>query len=56
MFLDLVLTNVDEFNKEVKIRGSLDCSEHALVEFMILRNMGLVKRKVRTLGFRIVNF
>lgn len=41
--LDLVLINAKEIIREVKIRDSGGCSDHALVEFMILRNMGLAK-------------
>ena len=47
--LDLVLTNAEESNREVKTGGSLGCSDHALVEFVILNNVGLVKSKTRTL-------
>lgn len=43
VLLDRVLTNVDELIREVKIGGSLGCSEHALVEFVFSRNMGLAK-------------
>lgn len=54
--LDPVLTNAAEYIEEVKIRGSLGCSSHTLVEFMILRNTNLARTKVRTLNFRRVNF
>ncbi|GAB0204051.1 hypothetical protein GRJ2_002870700 [Grus japonensis] len=53
--LDLLLTNTDELIREVKIGGSLGCSDHALVEFTILRDMGQVKSRVRTLNFRRAN-
>ena len=33
--LDLLLTNVEEIINGVKVGGSLGCSDHALVEFMI---------------------
>ena len=46
--LDLVLTNMEEIVKEVKIGGSLDYSDHAQVEFMILGNVSLVTSRVRT--------
>ena len=36
--LDLLLTNAEESIREVKIGGSLGCSDHALVEFVILKN------------------
>jgi len=49
-----VLTSA-EIIDDIKIRGSLGCSNHALVEFVILRNVGLAKCGVRTLNFRRVN-
>ncbi|XP_035169448.1 olfactory receptor 14A16-like [Oxyura jamaicensis] len=36
--LDLVLTNMEELIKEVKIGGRLYCSDHALAELVISRN------------------
>lgn len=54
--LDLVLTNAEESIREVKIGGSLGCSDHALVEFVILKNAGLAKSRARTLCFRRANF
>ena len=46
--LDLVLTGAEESIREVKIGGSLDCTDHALVEFVILKNAGLAKSRART--------
>lgn len=43
--LDLLLTDAEELIRQVKIGGSLGCSNHALVEFLILRNMGLTIAK-----------
>ena len=54
--LDLVLTNAEESIRDVKIGGSLGCSDHALVEFVILKNAGLAKSRARTLCFRRANF
>ena len=34
----------------------MGCSSHALVEFVISRNVGLAKSGVKTLNFRRVNF
>lgn len=51
--LDLVVTNKEEIIKEVLIEGSLGCSNHVLVKFMIFRNMVLAKSGVRTLNFRL---
>lgn len=42
--------------RDNKIRGSLDCSDHALMEFTILREIGQVKSRVRVLNFRRANF
>jgi len=47
--LGLVLTNAEESIREVKIGGSLGCSDHALVEFVILKNADLAKSRARTL-------
>lgn len=44
MLLDLVLTNVKEIIKDIKIGGILGCSNSALVEFVISRNVGLAKQ------------
>ena len=41
--LDILLTNAEEIIKGIKVRGSLGCSDHALVEFVISRNVGLGK-------------
>lgn len=56
LLFDLVLTNTEELIKEVKTEGSLDCSDHALVVFVISGNSGLAKSKVRTMNFERANF
>ncbi|PKU45328.1 rna-directed dna polymerase from mobile element jockey-like [Limosa lapponica baueri] len=43
VILDLMVTNASELIGHIKIRGSLFCSDHALVEFTVLRDMGQVK-------------
>lgn len=48
--------DTEEVTKEVKIGGSLGCSDHVLVEFVILRNTGLAKSEVRILSCRRANF
>lgn len=48
MLLDPVLTSVDELLKEIETRGSLGCSDNALVKSLISRNMGLKKSRIRT--------
>ena len=54
--LDLVVTNASEPFGDVKIRGSLGCSDHVLVELKLLREMGITKSIVRTLNFRRAKF
>lgn len=39
----MVLTNVEEIVKDIQIGSSLSCSNHALVEFIILKECGLGK-------------
>jgi len=51
-----VLSSIEEIIKEVKTESSLGCRDRDLVKFMILRDMGLAKSRVRTLSFRRVNF
>lgn len=41
--LDLMLIIAEEIIKEVKLGGSLRCSNHALVEFMISKTVGMAK-------------
>jgi len=53
--LDEILTNASEFITDMKIGGSLCCSDHALVEFILLREMGKVKIIAKTLNFRKAN-
>ena len=49
--LDLILISKEEIIEDIKIGGSLGCSDHALVEFVISRNIGLANSGVRTLKF-----
>ena len=56
VLLDLLLTSVEEISKGVNTGGSLGCSDHALVEFVISRDVGLAKSGVRTLNFGRANF
>lgn len=44
--LDPLVTNARQLIGNIKIRGNLHCSDHALVEFAILRNMGQVRIKL----------
>jgi len=54
--LDLEVTNASELVGDVKIGGSLGCSDHALVELTLRREMRITKSIVRTLNFRRANF
>jgi len=54
--LDLMLTNASELISDVKTGGSLGCSDHALVEFTVVRDMGKARGIVRTLNFGKANF
>lgn len=36
-FLDLIFTNNDELTEDVKVKDSLACRDHEVVEFRILR-------------------
>lgn len=56
MILDLVVTNTRELIIDVKIVGSLGCSDHALVEFQVMREVRQTRSEVRTLNFRKANF
>jgi len=51
-----MLTSTSELIGDIKIRSSLGCSDHALVEFTLLRDMGKASSIVRTLNFRKANF
>jgi len=51
VILDLLVTNARELIGDVNTGGSLGCSDHALVEFAVLRDMGQAKGQVRTLAF-----
>jgi len=52
----LALTNA-EIIKEVKTGGNVGCSNHALVEFVIIEEYGPVnEQSEETLNFRAENF
>lgn len=54
--LDSLFINVEALIKEVKTEGSLGCRDHALAEFVILRNTGLAKSRAEILNFRRAKF
>lgn len=51
MLLDVLLAIVEDIIKGIKVGGSLGCSDCALFEFVMLRNVGLANSEVRTLNF-----
>ncbi|PKU31919.1 hypothetical protein llap_17778 [Limosa lapponica baueri] len=54
--LDLVLTNKEGLARNVKLKGSLGCSDHEMVEFQIVRAARRVHSKLTTLDFRRADF
>ncbi|GAB0190203.1 hypothetical protein GRJ2_001485600 [Grus japonensis] len=54
--LDLVLTNKKGLVGNVKLKGSLGCCDHEMVEFKILRAARRVHSKLATLDFRRADF
>jgi len=54
--LDLVLTNKEGLLKNVRLRGSLGCSDHEMVDFKILRAVRRVHSKLTALDFRRADF
>ncbi|PKU40674.1 glycerol kinase [Limosa lapponica baueri] len=54
--LDLALTSQEGLVGNVKLKGSLGCSGHELVEFKILRTARMVHSKLTTLDFRRADF
>ncbi|XP_068531176.1 uncharacterized protein [Anas acuta] len=57
VLLDLVLSNRDGLVSDVKVGGSLGCSDHEMVEFQIELGKGSkAKSRIATLDFRRANF
>ena len=54
--LDPMVTNASELLSDIKIRGSLGCSDHALMEFAALRDKAEARSKVRIRNFRKAKF
>jgi len=54
--LDIVLTNKQGQVGNVKLKGSLGCSDHEMVEFKILWAARKVHSKLTTLNFRRADF
>jgi len=53
---DLVLTNKEGLVGDVKLKGSLGCSDHEMVDFKILRAPRTAHGKLNTLDFRRADF
>jgi len=54
--LDLVLRNKEGLVEDVKVGGRLDCSNHEMVEFRILRGGSRAISRIKTLDFRRASF
>lgn len=54
--MDLILTNKQELVVNVKLKGSLSCSEHEIREFEILRTARRVHSKPTIPDFRRPEF
>jgi len=54
--LDLVLTNKEGLEEDVKAGGRLGCSDHEMVEFRILRGGSREISRIKTLDLRRANF
>jgi len=54
--LDLVLTKRDRLFEDVKVRGSLGCSDYEMAEFRLLRGGSRAINRIKTLDFRRANF
>ncbi|GAB0188840.1 hypothetical protein GRJ2_001349300 [Grus japonensis] len=54
--LDLILTNKEGLVGDIKLKGSLGCSDHEMVEFRILRAARRALSKLTTLDFRRADF
>ncbi|GAB0203625.1 hypothetical protein GRJ2_002828100 [Grus japonensis] len=54
--MDLVLTNKEGLVGDVKLKGSLGCSDHEMVEFKILRAARRAHSKLTTLDFKRADF
>ncbi|GAB0197899.1 mitochondrial enolase superfamily member 1 [Grus japonensis] len=54
--LDLILTNKEGLVGDMKLKGSLGCSDHKMVEFRILRAVRRARSKLTTLDFSRADF
>lgn len=51
-----MLANINTHNEDIRFGGSPNCSDPALEEFTLLREMGQEKYEVRTLNFKKAKF
>ena len=51
-----MLTSACEMIGDIRYKGCLECSDHAMVEFTLLSNMKQTKSKIRILNFRKAKF
>jgi len=56
VLLDLVLTNEEGLGDDVKVGGSLGCSDYEMVQFSILHGESRPISRITTLNFRRANF
>ena len=57
LILDLALSNRDGLVRDVKVGGSLECSDHEMVEFkMELGGRSKAKNRIASLDFQRANF
>ncbi|PKU46983.1 glycerol kinase [Limosa lapponica baueri] len=54
--LDLILPNHNGLTGDVKVKGSLGCNDHEILEFRILKKGKMVKSKLTTTDFRRTDF
>ncbi|GAB0190901.1 hypothetical protein GRJ2_001555400 [Grus japonensis] len=54
--LDLMLTNNKGLVGDMKVKGSLGCSDHEMVELRILRGGSRIKGRLTTLDFGRADF
>lgn len=56
VLLDLVLQNQEELGEDVKVGGSLGCSDREMMELSILHRGSQAVSRTRTLNFQTANF
>ena len=56
VLLNLILTNKEGLVRNRKVKGSLECSNHKIMEFRNLREGNQAERRITTLDFRKADF